>query len=112
MGRAAREKLPIVPGTRATRCPVGEARMTVDGDLPASWCIHAVGPAFLHSASAAQLEEMDALLASAYQSALSCAAERKLKHVAFSIISGSIFRGPRSLERVLELGLQGIQAGA
>ena len=107
----ARKALPFVPGSSTTRCPTGEARCTVGGDLKAQFCIHAVGPIFSRSASEVELQETDKLLARAYRSAMACAAEKKLKHVAFSLLSASIFRGPRSLERVIELGLEGIQAG-
>jgi O-acetyl-ADP-ribose deacetylase (regulator of RNase III)/pimeloyl-ACP methyl ester carboxylesterase len=108
----ARKELPFVTGSSTTRCPVGEARITVGGNLPARFCIHAVGPSYTRSASVAQLEEMDGLLTSAYRSAMACAAEQKLKHIAFCLLSAGIFKGPRSLERVLELGVAGIQAGS
>merc|ERR1719193_167112 len=46
-GRAlyeARSKLPLVDGKGAVRCPTGEARLTIGGNLKANYCIHAVGP--------------------------------------------------------------------
>ena len=40
---AACEALPAVDGER---CPVGEARITTAGDLPARFVIHTVGPVY------------------------------------------------------------------
>lgn len=50
IGRAGGEELllfrKLVPANEGIRCPVGEARLTDAGRLPASFCIHAVGPRF------------------------------------------------------------------
>jgi len=108
---AARKALPLVSGSSSTRCPTGEARITIGGGLPARFCIHAVGPAYVKGSTDAELKALDRLLMSAYKSAMSCAAEKQVKSIAFSLISASIFRGPRSLRHVLDLGLEGISAG-
>ena len=57
--QSACDRVDIVDGLR---CPVGEARITEAGDLPARFVIHAVGPRY-------QIDEpSDQLLASAYRS--------------------------------------------
>eukprot|EP00927_Polykrikos_kofoidii_P056593 TRINITY_DN5068_c0_g1_i1.p1 TRINITY_DN5068_c0_g1~~TRINITY_DN5068_c0_g1_i1.p1 ORF type:complete len:263 (-),score=47.13 TRINITY_DN5068_c0_g1_i1:131-919(-) len=103
----ARRDLPIVEGTRGVRCPTGEARITIGGDLRAAWCIHAVGPNYnvrmaVHNLS---LEECDAIVASAYASSMKVAKEKGLKTIAFSLLSAGIFRGEQSLKKVLEQGV-------
>lgn len=110
----ARWQLEVVPGTRSTRCPTGEARITVGGDLRARYCIHAVGPDYpvlMAKKGKKGLAECDALLTSAYRSSLGCAEAESLQTVAFCLLSAGIFRGVQSLENVLIAGLKGIQEG-
>lgn len=107
-GRAlqeARQQLPLIkPGVR---CQTGDAVITIGGELKARFCIHAVGPIYFHCT----LDEGDALVTSAYQAALSRAQEKGLSSVAFSLISGGIFRGNQSLSKVLTAGVDGIKKG-
>jgi len=109
----ARLNLPIVDQNREVRCPVGEAKLTIGGRLKAQYCIHAVGPNYniLHYDQRMPMEECDKILSKAYLSALECAKGKSLRNVAFSLISASIFRGPQSLEAVLDAGIEGIQGG-
>eukprot|EP00928_Gymnodinium_smaydae_P049625 TRINITY_DN33325_c0_g1_i1.p1 TRINITY_DN33325_c0_g1~~TRINITY_DN33325_c0_g1_i1.p1 ORF type:complete len:447 (+),score=136.78 TRINITY_DN33325_c0_g1_i1:66-1343(+) len=104
---AAREALPELES--GVRCRTGDAKLTVGGDLKASYCIHAVGPNYMFGNS---LEESDAQLRGAYTAAMSCAREQQLATVAFSLISAGIFRGSRSLTEVLSIGVEAIQASA
>eukprot|EP00397_Hematodinium_sp_SG-2012_P030187 GEMP01031952.1.p1 GENE.GEMP01031952.1~~GEMP01031952.1.p1 ORF type:complete len:438 (+),score=108.80 GEMP01031952.1:134-1447(+) len=94
----ARKDMPIIEDD--VRIPVGEARMTIGGDLKARWVVHAVGPSFEHRND----QEEDIKLISAYLSSLELASEHKCKTVAFSPISCGAYRGPRTLESVLKLG--------
>lgn len=107
----ARAMLPLV--APHVRCHTGDAKLTTGGDLAASYVIHAVGPDFR---SYDDDDEADALLASAYSSAMARAAEatclrgeaagqRGLRYVAFSLISASIFRGHRPLSAVLGIAV-------
>lgn len=110
----ARWQLPVVPGSRSTRCPTGEARMTIGGDLKARFCIHAVGPDYpvlMQRRGRKALAECDALVTSAYRASLNCASQEALSSVAFSLISAGIFRGVQTLENVLVASLAGIQEG-
>lgn len=112
----ARKALPVV-GKHQTRCPVGEARTTIAGNLRCDWVIHAVGPnyrLFEGEPSGAWLptEEADALLYSAYRSAMAEARRLGLVDVAFSLISAAIFRGSRPLEAVLRIGVLATLANA
>ena len=40
------------------------------------------------------------------------AQEKEVKSIGFSLISASIFRGDQTLEKVLEMGVDGVLAGA
>eukprot|EP00746_Dinoflagellata_sp_MGD_P160999 gnl/MRDRNA2_/MRDRNA2_88002_c0_seq1.p1 gnl/MRDRNA2_/MRDRNA2_88002_c0~~gnl/MRDRNA2_/MRDRNA2_88002_c0_seq1.p1 ORF type:complete len:242 (-),score=48.21 gnl/MRDRNA2_/MRDRNA2_88002_c0_seq1:55-729(-) len=107
----ARWALPVVDGTRSVRCPVGEARITIGGDLKAQYCIHAVGPDYITrmgKRGRRALAECDELLKSAYQNSLQCAQEKELRTIGFSLLSAGIFRGTQSLENVIIAGLRGI----
>jgi len=109
----ARLNLPILDHNRDVRCPVGEAKMTIGGRLKAQYCVHAVGPNYniLVYDQRMPMEECDKIVSKAYRSALECAKSKSLRSVAFSLISASIFRGPQTLEAVLEAGIEGIQGG-
>ena len=52
--------------------------------------------------------EADALLDSAYRNSLKVASEAGIDTIAFSLISSGIFRGPRPLSSVLEIGLSAV----
>lgn len=103
---AAREQLPIEGGVR---CPVGDAKITSGGDLPASFCIHAVGPDYRECDDA---KACDGLLTTAYESALRRAEEEKLSTIAFTMISCGIFHGSESPERLQRIGMKGIHDAA
>jgi O-acetyl-ADP-ribose deacetylase (regulator of RNase III) len=70
-------------------CPTGEARLTRGFDLPARYVIHAVGPVWA-GGHAGEAE----LLAGAYRSALSLAAEHGVRSIAFPAISTGIYGYP------------------
>jgi len=99
-----------VPEVRpGVRCPTGEARITGPNDdygsLNTPYVVHAVGPNY-HAY--AEEEEADELLASAYKSSLDCGKHAKLEGIAFCLLSAGIFRGSRTLEEVLRIGLKSI----
>lgn len=71
-------------------CQTGQAVITPAFNLPAKFVIHAVGPVYLDGN---QGEE--ALLRSAYQSALALAEARGLTSIAFPLISAGIYGYPR-----------------
>lgn len=90
------------------RCPTGDAKLTGPGSygsLQVPYVIHAVGPNYY---SYPRVEDADTLLRSAYLNSLERAKEAKLKVVAFSLLSAGVFRGRRSQEDVLEIGLDAI----
>jgi O-acetyl-ADP-ribose deacetylase (regulator of RNase III) len=103
---AARRALPLLNSTKGrgyVRCHTGDAVTTIGGDLPARYCIHAVGPNFsFHS------DNGDNLLSSAYAAAMREGAKHGMASIAFSLISASIFRGDKSLSHVLRLGAAAI----
>lgn len=70
-------------------CPTGEAVVTVAGDLPAQWVIHAVGPIW----EGGYRGEPE-LLASAYRASLACADAQGARLVTFPAISCGVFGYP------------------
>ena len=76
-------------GERPVRCPTGEARITDGFDLPARHVIHAVGPRWRGGDKGEE-----ELLASAYRSSLTLAAEHELESVALPSISTGAYGYP------------------
>lgn len=72
--------------------PPGESAITVGGNLPARYVIHAVGPMW-HGGEEGEPEQ----LASAYASAMDLADENGLTSIAFPSISTGIFGYPTDL---------------
>jgi len=70
------------------RCPFGEARITIAGELPSKYVIHTAGPIY-RSASAPS-----ALLEAAYINSLRLAIENQCKSVAFPAISCGAYGYP------------------
>jgi len=104
----ARKQLPVVG--RGIRCPTGSAVITVGGALRAKFCVHAVGPNYRVriEAKSASAEACDKLLASAYCKSMEVAASNSITTIAFSLLSAGIFRGPRSLQEVLDIGVRAV----
>lgn len=106
-----REALPEVsPGVR---CPTGKAVITGPnsyGELRTSHVIHAVGPNYMFFDSEEGIADGDELLSSAYTSSLNCGKDAKLEAIAFSLLSAGVFRGPKSVEEVLTIGMQSISS--
>jgi O-acetyl-ADP-ribose deacetylase len=84
-------------------CPTGDARITPGFSLPARFVIHAVGPIW-RGGAAGEPE----LLASAYRSALTLAAEHGLRSVAFPAISTGIYGYP--LEAAAEIAVATVRS--
>lgn len=107
----ARQDLPTLD-KRGTRCPTGDAKRTIGGELRAKWCIHAVGPNYcLMGGLKKDMLEGDDLLRSAYLQAMKRAEEVNVKTLAFSLLSAGIFRGRRTLEQVLDIALSAVEEG-
>ena len=83
--QAACDEVPRVDGVR---CPVGEARITTAGKLPARYVIHAVGPRYGVDPRPQQL------LASAYRRTYQLALEHGCRSVAVPAISCGIYGYP------------------
>ena len=111
---AARRELPVVAGTRETRCPVGEARWTTAGALPCKIVIHAVGPNFNPKAQFVQpvAPNGEELLYEAYAASMRLARERRCASVCFSLLSCGFFRGSKPLQEVLSVACRAIRDGA
>eukprot|EP00300_Choanocystis_sp_HF-7_P031383 c40694_g1_i1.p1 GENE.c40694_g1_i1~~c40694_g1_i1.p1 ORF type:complete len:471 (-),score=107.07 c40694_g1_i1:10-1389(-) len=110
--RNARLALPEVNGIR---CPTGEARITIGGRLNATWCIHAVGPSYnfgyLYNqfrGTSPQDEACDKKLHSAYANVIELARQNNIQTLGVSLLSSGIFRGQRSLDAVLLIGMHAI----
>ena len=77
-----------IEATDGVRCPVGEARITPAGRLPAAYVIHVVGPRY-------QLDPVpSSLLASAYRNALVLAEENRCHSIAFPAVSCGAYGYP------------------
>jgi len=84
------------------RCPTGEARLTVGGDLKAKYCIHAVGPnyAFYNA------EEGNRILRSAYRSLMGIVEKTDgISIVGCCLISAGLFRGNTPRESIIGHGI-------
>lgn len=80
-------------------CPTGQAEVTIAGDLPAQYLIHAVGPRWLDG------EHNEAeLLCSAYSNALIKANEVRAKKVSFPSISTGVYAFPKQLAGEIAIG--------
>ena len=95
-----RQKLPILYDN--VRVPTGDARITIGGDLNASYCIHAVGPDFR------TVENPYQSLDASYISVLREAKMNQLKEIAFIPLSSGIFRGSEPVKKVIKTGLEAI----
>ncbi len=83
-------------------CKTGDAVLTIAGDLPARFVIHAVGPRW-RGGTAGEPR----LLESAYRSSLRIALEHNLRTVAFPSISTGIYGFP--VEQAAPIALQTIR---
>jgi O-acetyl-ADP-ribose deacetylase len=81
------------------RCPTGSAALTVAGDLPARWVVHAVGPIWRDGGSG----EAE-LLAAAYRAALDRAREAGARSVTMPSISTGVYGYPVTLAAPIALG--------
>jgi len=107
---------PTLPGSDHVRCRTGDAKITQSGfprnRLKCDYVIHAVGPNYsmlMRGGAQMSLEQIDVLLAASYKNSMQRCAEFGLKSVGFCLISSGIFRGPRSLDEVLRIGLEAIR---
>eukprot|EP00301_Raphidiophrys_heterophryoidea_P022401 c6565_g1_i2.p1 GENE.c6565_g1_i2~~c6565_g1_i2.p1 ORF type:complete len:209 (+),score=66.21 c6565_g1_i2:183-809(+) len=96
----ARDALQLQPS-----CQPGDARITVGGNLPSKWCIHAVGPNFNFVESEA---EGDKTLFIAYRKCLALAEEKQVTTLGFSVLSSGSFSGARNMKSILLVGLYAI----
>lgn len=103
----ARQALPLVSNAQGfrVRCPTGDAKITVSGNLPCEHVIHAVGPNFWDYSDQ---EDALKLLADAYKNAMLRGQEAGVRKIAFCILSAGIFRGGCPLEKIVETGLVSI----
>lgn len=73
-------------------CAVGEAVITIAGNLPAKYVIHTVGPTWLNGEKNEPI-----LLENAYRNSFKLADHLGLKTIAFPNISTGIYRFPKQL---------------
>jgi len=125
-----REALPFIAGSKSIRCRTGGAVVTGPapnqasyGTLHVPYVVHAVGPNYRHyttdnDSDSEENEDNeqtqcyhipDQLLRSAYQESLARCREQGITDVAFSLLSAGIFRGTRTVEEVLTIGILAIR---
>lgn len=103
---ADRRALPVL-NARNERIRVGGCVATGPNTYDAigtEFVLHAVGPDFRRCG----VNEGEALLAYAYASALRVAQAKGIRRVAFPLLSAGIFRGPLSLNRVVEVACKAV----
>lgn len=66
----------------------------------------------MHSFHGESMEDTDKLLYQAYATTMQLAQRHRLQHIAFSLLSAGIFRGPRDLDDILEVGVRAIKEHA
>jgi O-acetyl-ADP-ribose deacetylase (regulator of RNase III) len=84
------------------RCPVGDAKITTAGRMPADYCIHAVGPIW-HGGNHDEVEN----LARVHRRIVEIAAENGCKTVAIPAISTGIYGFP--MELAAETAIQALR---
>eukprot|EP01084_Bolivina_argentea_P142711 250683_1 len=110
-----REQEPLVANSKYVRCKTGDAKITQSGypynRLKCDYVIHAVGPNYsvMYRAKQMKMTDIDHLLYSSYAKTMLLCKARNIKSVGFCLISSGIFRGPRSLEDVLRIGIKAIR---
>ena len=77
-----------VKAINGIRCPFGEARITLAGNLPLKYVIHTAGPIY------SQEKDPKSLLISAYQNSLKLAIKNSCKSIAFPAISCGAYGYP------------------
>ncbi|HEY8363415.1 MAG TPA: O-acetyl-ADP-ribose deacetylase [Tissierellaceae bacterium] len=82
-------------------CPTGEARITVGGNLPCKYVIHAVGPIYKDGNSGEE-----ELLYNAYYNSLKLAKEYNLKSIAFPSISTGAYGYPK--EKAVKVAVKAV----
>eukprot|EP01047_Picozoa_sp_COSAG01_P045571 COSAG01_NODE_4210_length_5234_cov_1.828988_1_plen_1673_part_01 len=106
---ADRLAMPILAGTQSDRIATGDSVAIGPnqyGTLYARRVIHAVGPDYTVMVQrGGTLQGGDQMLYNAYQSVMRNAASIGAQYIGFPLISGGIFRGPRPLEHVVNIGL-------
>ncbi|CAK0866401.1 unnamed protein product [Prorocentrum cordatum] len=108
----ARRALPIVGRSngRDIRCRTGRAVATSAGNLPCTYVIHAVGPDLRDSWYKHREGKYRAMkdLINAYKYALRRAQEKRVRVVAFSLISAGRFKGVMTGSQTIGVGLMAI----
>ena len=101
----ARRALP--PISTNVRCPTGQAKTTIGGDLNTCLCIHAVGPDY-NSYVKTKWTEADRLLYSAYFNSMKEAYDHGCSNIAFTLLSSGIFRGKGNKDKDKDRGLESV----
>lgn len=89
-GPALLEACRALPAVDGERCPVGEARITTAGELPARFVIHTVGPIYHSDPDPA------GRLADAWHASLRLALEHECQSIAFPAISCGVYGYPHA----------------
>lgn len=93
------------------RCHTGSAVLTGPnsyGSLNVPYVIHAVGPNYMRYDTEEEMAQGDELLSSAYLTSLECGKSQNIEAIAFALLSAGIFRGKRSVDEVMKIGIDAI----
>ena len=81
------------------RCPFGDARITLAGNLPSKYVIHTAGPIYKNE------QDPKSLLISSYQNSLNLAIENNCKSIAFPAISCGAYGYPAKEAAAISIGV-------
>ena len=112
-----RQRVPTVSNSSHIRCRTGDAKITQSGyphnNLKCDYVIHAVGPNYSSMmygrSKSIKMSDIDNLLYTSYAKSMILCKQKNIQSVGFCLISSGIFRGSRSLEQVLKLGIEAIR---
>jgi len=110
-----RRSVPVIPNSESIRCRTGDAKITQSGfpynRLKCDFVIHAVGPnyGFMRRSKGLEMKDIDLLLYSSYAQCMKLCKQHGIQSIGFCLISSGIFRGSRSLEDVLKIGVMAIR---
>jgi len=85
------------------KCKIGEAVITIAGNLPANFVIHTVGPVWNSGGI-----EKELLLSNCYKNSLKLATENQVESIAFPNISTGIYKFPKN--KAAEIAIESIKS--
>ena len=103
LAHCRKQLIELEPGIRIY---TGDAKVTLSGNDSYDYVVHAVGPNYNNYEDE---KEADLLLSLAYENSMKEAKAIGSVSIAFSLISAGVFRGTKSIDHVLYIGMEAIK---